>query len=826
MFWKKKKTEEVEKETVSFFEWAVGKDFFSSATDPWERVQGLLKEIQKRCLAEQVLVYSCDSGTGTCELLIGSPQSEKPALSKDLLDVLMQKCYTENRLLFTEDFGEEASFTEAFRSSNFETVLVSPLFADAGRMEALVILNFSDLGDHSRIVDFVQFVSTVLSISLQNARLYYELKKKNSEIDEWTSTVEKRIEEGTKKILEKEFQYYALFEGTNDGIIVHHPSGKLLECNHVASNLLGYGKKDLLELEWGRIVLPDSLARLDTFFNQVINKQKVNPVEISLLKSDGSNFVAEISSRKVRFRGSSAIQSFIRDVTARKALEERLRESKEKYQVMVESSLVGAFIIRTGILLFVNETFEALTGYTKDHLLERNFFDLVAPEDRSMVESREIRREKEENVPDQYEIRMIKRDEGRWWGEMRCRRIILDGRPAVLGNVIDITQRKQLEMQVLENQKMESIGTLAGGIAHDFNNLLGGILGYASLIMSDMGKENPYYNDIHSIAETAKRAADLTNRLLAFARGGKYRVTNVPLNQIVDDVITILSHTVDRSIALEKHHVKNLWLVKGDAQQLHQALMNICINAIEAMPGGGKLVVTTSNVILDESFVKTQLGIEQGDYVRLTVIDTGIGMDRKTQARLFEPFFTTKPSREGKGLGMSMVYGIVKNHEGAILVDSELGKGSKITIYLPRFKADSPSPKSIDVSSSQTPVVLLVDDETIIRSVGERMLKKGGFDVVLAENGKKAVELYRQHQDTIDVVLLDLVMPEMDGEQTYRALKQINPRVKVVMTSGYAPEDRPNWIALQENFFLQKPFQTEKLVEAIQKVLQENNGKE
>jgi CheY-like chemotaxis protein len=201
-------------------------------------------------------------------------------------------------------------------------------------------------------------------------------------------------------------------------------------------------------------------------------------------------------------------------------------------------------------------------------------------------------------------------------------------------------------------------------------------------------------------------------------------------------------------------------------------------------------------------------------------------MDRKTQARLFEPFFTTKPSREGKGLGMSMVYGIVKNHEGAILVDSELGKGSKITIYLPRFKADSPSPKSIDVSSSQTPVVLLVDDETIIRSVGERMLKKGGFDVVLAENGKKAVELYRQHQDTIDVVLLDLVMPEMDGEQTYRALKQINPRVKVVMTSGYAPEDRPNWIALQENFFLQKPFQTEKLVEAIQKVLQENNGKE
>jgi nitrogen-specific signal transduction histidine kinase/CheY-like chemotaxis protein len=401
--------------------------------------------------------------------------------------------------------------------------------------------------------------------------------------------------------------------------------------------------------------------------------------------------------------------------------------------------------------------------------------------------------------------------------------VVLEGVPSVLGNILDISQRKEWEHQLLEAQKMESIGTLAGGIAHDFNNLLGGILGYASLLMSEMKEDDPYFEDIHAIADTAKRAADLTNQLLAFARGGKYQVSTLRLNKIVQDVLGMLSASVDPSIVIETQMGEDLWSVKGDSRQIHQAIMNICLNSLDAMLGGGKLIVSTDNVSLDTQFTQRHLGMKSGEYIRVVIEDTGFGMDEKTKSRIFEPFFTTKPANEGKGLGLSMVYGIVKNHGGAIHVESERGRGTVVTLYFPRFE-------EVPVVPAESPVplpkgahkVLLVDDEEIIRHVGNRMLRKKGFEVLLAKNGKEALELYQKQKAEIAVVVLDLVMPEMGGKETYQQLKSLNPNVKVVFTSGYGPEDRPDLVNGKSVIFLQKPFHTEILFQTIQNAI--HNG--
>ncbi len=821
MFGKKKKEIRfIKKETPAFFEWAVEKDFFSSALSPDERTQTLLVEIQKRSLAEQVLLLTWNVNEKTCKVLNSSPVNEKPFFSSKILSLLMGKGFAKKSILMLSGFNEDKSIQESLKRYKCSSLILSPLNIHANYIDAILLVNYSALQDEARVLDFISFVSSVLALSIQNARLYRELKKKRTELNNWVKHVEERIEEGTKNLLEKEFQYHVLFEGTNDGIIIHDNSGELIEINRVACQLLGYERKELLRLTWKEITIDQAFSEQENYFQNIFRGQKAKTLETLLKRKDKTTFEAELSSRKVWFQGKEVFQSFIRDVTVRKALEESLRESKEKYRLLVESSLIGVFIIRHGKIQFVNSKFADFLGYTKDELIEKDFFEFVAPEDRSMVISRENQREKGKEVIDHYEVRFIKKGDEKLYGEVRSCKVEMGGEDAVLGNVVDITKRKRLEIQLFESQKMESIGTLAGGIAHDFNNLLGGILGYASLLLSDIPKNHVYYNDIYTIAETAKRAADLTNRLLAFARGGKYHVRSIDLNQNVEEIVSTLSRTIDKSITIETSLGKNLWWVRGDSGQIHQVIMNICLNSVDAMPGGGKLTLRTANVILDETFSQTQLGVKPGDYIRVAISDTGVGMDEKTKNRIFEPFFTTKPAGEGTGLGLAMVYGIVKNHEGAILVDSELGKGTKVSILLPRFQEINEEHKPVTVSeSSGENKVMLVDDELLIRQVGKRMLEKGGYEVLLASNGKEALEIYNKNRDAIHLVILDLIMPEMGGKETFKKLREANPDIKAIFTSGYGPYNYHNLEQFGDVVFIQKPFQTEVLLQAVRKIV-------
>ena len=808
--------------STSFQDWAVGKSAINDSLDPWDRAQRLLAEIQKRSLAEHVLLLSWDTRRETCQTLAMAPTGDKPVFSDDVRLSLIRRAYVLRHALFWKDLRDDEPLIEALRKEKCHTITVYPLTIQNSLIDALVIVNYSTWRDSVQVTEYVSFISSVLALAIQNLRLYLELEKKDLELREWSGHVEKRIDEGTKKLIEREHQYQALFEATLDGILVHDGTGKIIEVNQAASRLLGYDKRELMGMTWSQLGISDVLPEQIAFFGRIRNRERLRPLETLLRRKDGTTVHVELSSQYVRFRDRDTIQSLIHDVTMRKNLEKSYRESKEKYRLFLESSLVGVFIIWDGVVHFANSMFEDITGYEQEDLLEMNFYDLIAPEDRELVRDRETRREKDESVPNHYEIRILKKGGVTTWVEIRACRIVLDGKPAVLGNVIDLTHSKQVQENLLESQKMEAIGTLAGGIAHDFNNLLGGILGYASLLLSEMSETHPYRDDVHAIAETTNRAADLSNRLLAFARGGKYRVATLDLSRMLNDVVDVYKDEFE-NIGFHLSVEDGLWETQGDTGQIQQSVQNIVQNAVDAMPEGGELHIALSNVSLDER-TAVRYNVPSGDYVRIEFSDTGIGMSDESRRRIFEPFYTTKTGTEGTGLGMSMVYGIVMNHDGVIQIQSREGEGTLVIILLPRFevsiKKEIPlSPAVVAEEPKEIKTVLIVDDEAVIRHVVRRMLEQGGYHVMTAENGRQAIERYQENRDKIDLVLLDLIMPVMGGKETYRRLKNMNPQIKIALTSGYSPLDWPEYSSL-DCPFIQKPFRKESLLQHIYSIIE------
>ena len=802
-----------------FAEWAMGQQFFSSTLEPWKRTINLLVEIQKRALAEQVVLICWDKKRSVIRPWVTVPSGSSCLFKEDILKTLIAQGVRNREPVSLADFAKNKGIVDEARRRGIKNFVLAPVSIKDPWYEGLLIINHLGWVDGSQFHDFLMLVSSVLALFLQNVRLFSELRKKNRELKQWAGHVEDRIEEGTKRLLEKEFQYFILFEGLDVGIVVHDLTGKILECNRVASEMFDMDRAEFRSANWNLLLSSGGRRDHEEHFLKVAEREAVPPLETILRRKNGSIFWAELSSRRLRFRGKEGIQTVVRDTTARKNLENHLRESEEKYRLLVESSLIGVFIIRSGIIQYANSMMEEMLGYRKGELLNRNFLDFLVGEHRSALMSRENRREAGEELPDRCEVRMIRKDNRIAWTEIRTCRILLDGKNAVLGHAINITHRKETELQLIENQKMESIGTLAGGIAHDFNNLLGGILGYASLLLGEMNSNHPFYEDIHSIAETAKRAADLTNRLLAFARRGKYRVVPISLNQIVEDIVAVLSRVIPPSVVFETTLETGLWTLQGDSHQLHQVILNIGMNAVEAMPDGGQLSIMTSNIVVDADTAKSHTGMSPGEYVKLVLSDTGFGMDEKTKIHIFEPFFTTKPVTEGAGLGLAVVYGIVKNHDGFISIESALGRGTEIVLLFPRFTPVQEQPKETPREKPSGNTILLVDDEKVILEVGRRMLEKGGFEVLVASNGLEALKQYEKFRQTIALVLLDLSMPGMSGKETFRRLREINPDVLIGFTSGYGPEDRPDVLIQGSRYFIQKPFHTEMLLKKVREMV-------
>jgi two-component system cell cycle sensor histidine kinase/response regulator CckA len=482
-------------------------------------------------------------------------------------------------------------------------------------------------------------------------------------------------------------------------------------------------------------------------------------------------------------------------------------------------------IISTGLDCKVtswNKAAEKIFGYTGKEAVG-NFIDIIVPEEKrkechlfveeigegGKIERHEtIRKTKDGRMIDaELTISPIKEREGKIIG--------------VSFIVRDVTYQKQLEANLLQAQKMESIGTLAGGLAHDFNNLLMGIQGYASLMLLKIDPSHSYYDMLRKIEEQVESGADLTKQLLGFARAGRYEPKPMNLNELIDRSSRMFGRT-KKEIVIHRRFERDLWTVEVDQGQMEQVFLNLYVNAWQAMHGGGNLYLGTSNVTLDESYVKPY-DVKPGNYVKISVTDTGEGMDQKTQQRIFDPFFTTKEMGRGTGLGLASVYGIVRNHKGIITVYSEKGYGTTFNIYLPASEKAiiQPTMMTRDEIMIGTETILLVDDEEQVLDAATAMLEHLGYTVLAANGGEEGWRLYQENKDRIHLVILDIIMPGTGGGQVYDRIKALNPDVKVIISSGYSIDGKASKILERGgNSFIQKPFNITDLSHKIREVIE------
>ena len=522
--------------------------------------------------------------------------------------------------------------------------------------------------------------------------------------------------------------------------------------------------------------------------------------------------------------------------TEKELINGKLEVTQERYRYLVENSPDIIYTLDAeGNFTFISNAAERLLGFKPEELLGMHYSTIIYEEDQKKAkwffnERRtgaraaagvELRLKVQRNDPEGENgqlpyVTVELKSTGMWDNDTQSPDKTYIGTHGVAR---DISERKRLEAQLHQAQKMEAVGTLAGGIAHDFNNLLMAIQGYTSLMLLGIDSSHPHYEKLKSIEKYVQSGAELTKQLLGFARGGKYDVKPVDVNSLLSQTSQMFART-KKEIIVHCNLQDDLWPVEGDRGQLEQVFLNLYVNAWQAMPGGGTLSISTKNLDLTNA-LQRPYNLPPGRYVRIFVSDTGVGMDDKTQERIFEPFFTTKKMGRGTGLGLASVYGIVKNHNGAIEVKSQKGQGTTFIIYLPASQKELKLSKETQEEILEGPeTILFVDDEEMILEVGSEILKAMGYEVFSAKSGREAVQIYQELNGKVDLVILDMIMPGMSGGQTYDKLKEIDPSVKVLLSSGYSIDGEASEILKRGcNGFIQKPFNIKALSSKLREIL-------
>ena len=510
-------------------------------------------------------------------------------------------------------------------------------------------------------------------------------------------------------------------------------------------------------------------------------------------------------------------------------LHERLRSEsgtgrpEDLYRAIFENT--GAAVVAAdgdGSIVLVNPGFEKLSGYSREelegHVRWTQFF---SGEALPKVPADDAARERGVSRPSTYDWEFKDRE----GVKKRCvaSASLVPETGMTIITLLELTDMLRLQKQLVHAQKMEAIGTLAAGIAHDFNNLLTGIQGNTSLMLLEAGDNASFRERLVGIEEHVRRGAELTKQLLSFAQTGRYQVKPISLNEAVEKMADMFGRT-KREIVIHKSFAEDLWTVEADQVEIERLLLNLFVNAAQAMPGGGHLYLTTANVELSGRYVQP-FQLPAGRYVRVSTTDTGIGMDEQTRARVFEPFFTSRETGQGTGLGLASAYATVKGHGGIINVYSEKGRGTTFDVYLPASskekEAGGKDPPELELRGSET--ILLVDDEPSILDVGAQLLEMLGYKVFTAASGLGAVQVFTRQKEEIDVVILDMIMPHMGGGETFDMLKAIDPNVVVILSSGYSMTGEANEIVEKGcKGFIQKPFTPAELSRVIKEALKKD----
>jgi two-component system, cell cycle sensor histidine kinase and response regulator CckA len=617
--------------------------------------------------------------------------------------------------------------------------------------------------------------------------------------------------------------YRAIFETTGAATLIIDEDGKVVLANQEAVNMTGYAKEELEGGNtWQSFIHPDDVARISEYNR----KRKLNPdeaprkYEFRMVDRHGGE--KYILNTVALIPGTALMISSSMDITDLKKAEADLRDSEQKYRLLIEKANDAILIAQDGLIKFLNQKAMALMGYSSSDMTRVPFTEMIHPDDRQMVLKRHLKRMQGEAPPSLYTFRVITKWQDELLVEMNAIQIPWEGRPAILCFLRDITSDKKIEEQLIHVQKMEAIGTLAGGIAHDFNNLLMDIQGHASLMLLETGPSHPHRERLKSIEEQIRSGASLTRQLLSIASGGEYEVRPADLNAIIEKTLSMFARA-RKEVTIFKKFAPNLWMVEVDQGQIEQVLLNLFVNAWQAMPKEGELYLVTENMVLDDHFV-IPYQLKSGRYVRVSVTDTGIGMDERTKARIFEPFFTTKEVGRGTGLGLASAYGIIKSHGGFIEVSSEKDQGTTFRIYLAASAKTAPKEdmQSVNLRKGKESV-LIVDDEKMNIAVTTEMLEALGYKVISATSGQEAIYRYNEMKDEICLVILDMVMPGMGGGDTFDTLKEMNPDVKVILASGYSLDGQAKTIMSRGcRAFIQKPFSINGLSQKLRQVLDEN----
>ncbi len=633
-------------------------------------------------------------------------------------------------------------------------------------------------------------------------------------------TDRKRTEEALR---ESEEIYRSVFKGhAAVKLLIDPDTGSIIEANDAAVEYYGWSHDQLKQMKIQEInTLPPEDVKKE------MEKARMNKrvhFEFRHRRADGSIRDVEVYSSKIKLKGKEFLHSIIHDSTERKRAEDSLRESEERFRALSENAPDIIYTMNLeGAVMYANPSWKRILGHDEEDLLGRYFTDFAREEDRRAYRKLfKTIRDDEKIVSHYIGVMLTKDGRERVFNMNSAFNRDSKGRMiGIVGTLTDITEQREMEKKLQHAQKLEAIGTLAGGIAHDFNNLLMGIQGYASLTLLDLDPSHPHYERLKRIEEQVQSGADLTKQLLGFARGGKYEARPTDMNTIIDRTASMFGRT-KKEVTLYRSLAQNLWTVDCDQSQMEQVLMNLYVNAWQAMPGGGDLSLETGNVLLGDDHAM-HYTIKPGRYVKITVTDTGTGMDAKTRERIFDPFFTTKAMGRGTGLGLAMVYGIVKGHGGMIDVTSEPGQGSTFDIYLPASeKAIVKEQTAATEILTGTETVLLVDDEQVVLEVTRELLESLGYRVYAVGGGQEAIAVYMEKRKEIDLVILDMIMPGISGGETFDRLKEINPNIRVLLSSGYSIKGRAQEILERGcKSFLQKPFQLEMLSRKVREVLSE-----
>jgi len=625
-----------------------------------------------------------------------------------------------------------------------------------------------------------------------------------------------------------------IIDSAMDGIITIDHNQRIMLFNPAAERMFGYSAQEMAGQPLERL-LPERFreahARHVRAFAQTgTTARRMGMLgRLSGMRADGQEFPIEASISATSIDDEHYLTVILRDVSERERTEEELRKSEERFSKAFRSSPLAITIstLAEGRYVDVNDAYLRMMGYEREQVIGRTIGELniwAIPEARaSMLEQLT----KAEQPVTQVETRFITAT-----GDLRtvlisAELVQLGGTVCVLAITNDVTDARHLEEQFRQAQKMEAVGRLAGGVAHDFNNILSVILGYAELSQELLEPGTPVHRNNDQVRKAAQRAAALTRQLLAFSRQQVLQPRILNLNAVVHNIIKMLHRFIGEDITLSFIPSSPLGNVKADSGQIEQVLMNLVVNARDAMPNGGKITIQTANAELDATYVQQHSGMQPGAYVQLSVTDTGCGMDKKTISRIFEPFFTTKPVGEGTGLGLSMVYGVVKQSGGNIWVYSEPGKGTTFKIYLPQIEepAESAARPLIHTShKAGSETILLVEDDEALRRLTAKLLVGEGYKVLEANDGHAAMEIARNYAGQIDLLLTDVIMPGMGGNELATSLRESQPKLSILYMSGYSGNLIANYGVLESNAaLLQKPFTKRALLIEVREALDRGN---